>query len=78
MAIVAFLHKPRKRLGQGQSVGCLERGMLQQGTYLNNTLKKLRGYGGRRIRKPGNQGNNSSRRKKERKRKKGGPRQHSA
>jgi hypothetical protein len=40
VAITTFLQKPRKRLGQGQSVGYIQRGMLQQGfdiAYLNNT-----------------------------------------
>ncbi len=49
MAIVAFLHKPKKRLGQGQSVGYLQKGMLQQGcniAYLNNTLKNWGVMGG--------------------------------
>lgn len=49
VAIVAFLHKPKKRLGQGQSVGYLQKGMLQQGcniAYLNNTLKNWGVMGG--------------------------------
>ncbi len=40
VAIMTFLQKPRKRLGQGQNVGYIQRGMLQQGfdiAYLNNT-----------------------------------------
>ncbi len=42
MAIAAFLQKPRKRLGQGQCVGYIQRGMLQQCfdiAYLNNTIE---------------------------------------
>ncbi len=54
MAIIAFLQKPIERLGQGQSVGYLQKGMLQQGfgiAYLNNIHEKLGmgGYGGRII-----------------------------
>jgi hypothetical protein len=46
MAIVAFLQKPEERLGQGQNVGYLQRGMLQQGfdiAYLNSTHENWEG-----------------------------------
>jgi len=57
MAIVAFLQKPRKRLGQGQCVGYIQRGTKGHVAtkfdiaYLNNTIEFGKvGYGERRVR----------------------------